>query len=164
MTTNETMMMLLIGIIVIFLILSIICVILLLKVYLKNRNKLIELARYKINMVNTPIDFNVSLLLDQFIEENFNEYLLLNVPPSPNGLEYVSDEREEEMRKDMVEIVSSNISKVLLERLSLYYNINNIGKILANRIYIVVMNYAIQSRIQIDDEDLPDYTDSSVLK
>lgn len=118
-----------------------------LKGFLDNRKALLALKRYEINVSTFPFGDNIVEILNEFIEECFQEYKITHLVPNHDGTPvYVTDEREKEIREDLVQIVSSRLSPILLERLSLYYRADQIGSVIADKIYLTVMNYAIESR------------------
>ena len=113
----------------------------------KHKRRLEELTKYEIN-VNTNIGANIPQLLTIFIDECFNDYKIMILVPRNET--YINTEREAEIRNEFSLIVSSRLSGALLDKISLFYNIDNIGKILADKIYITVMNYVVEFNKTID--------------
>ena len=117
-----------------------------LKGYMDNKKAILALKRYEINVSTFPFGENITEILNEFIEECFQEYKIKQLVPDRDGtLEYITDEREKEIRDDLVKIVSSRLSPVLMERLSLYYRADHIGSVIADKIYLTVMNYVIET-------------------
>ena len=104
----------------------------------KQKRRLEELTRYEIH-ANTNINSTIPELLTLFINECFEDYKIMNLIPKDEP--YINTEREAEIRNEFTIIVSSRLSKALLDKLSLFYKIDNIAKVLADKIYITVMNY-----------------------
>lgn len=132
---------------ILVLIFCIICLIIIGVAILLNRKHqkyLEELMRYQVN-VTSNIDKSIPEILDLIIQESFTDYRIKHLEPLNDG--FINSEREIEIRKDLIEIVTVRISGAALDKLSLFYNINNIADILADKIYICVMNYVIDHNI-----------------
>lgn len=112
----------------------------------RNRRLALQIERYKIN-VNAKIDQSIPDILDLMIQECFRDYLI------KEGIQmhdqYINSEKEEEIRRAIVDIVKERISGAALEKLSLFYNIENIASILADKIYIIVMNHCVEHNNRI---------------
>ena len=104
----------------------------------KHRKKLEEISLYQIN-VSATIDQSIPEILDLIIQESFTDYQVKYLAPMNDG--FITEEREAAIRKDLVQMVSLRISNAALDKLSLFYNIKNIADIIADKIYICVMNY-----------------------
>ena len=112
----------------------------------KEKNKLLELSRYEVN--TRTQDLNMSDILDKFIAECLTDYTVMIL--APRNEIYISDEREQEILSDLTAKVAERISPNLIERLSLYYNINSIDKVIADKISIAVTSYIISRNAPID--------------
>lgn len=122
-----------------------------LKGYVDNKKALLALKRYEINVSTFPFGENITEILNEFIDECFQEYRIKQLVPDRDGMpEYITDEREKEIRDELVKIVSSRLSPVLMERLSLYYRADHIGSVIADKIYLTVMNYVIETNAMRD--------------
>lgn len=104
---------------------------------IQHKRKLEYLTRYQIN-VNANIDQTIPAILELIITESFNDYKIKYLVLDQS---YINETKEAEIRKDLCELVSSRISEAALEKLSLFYNMANIGAIIADKIYIIVMDY-----------------------
>lgn len=93
--------------------------------------------------INAVIDESVYKLLDTLIEECFNEYLVLNV--LYNKPDYINNELENEICTNVANLVGSRISPTLIDKLSLVYNPNMIGELIAKKTYIYTLNYTVQT-------------------
>lgn len=107
----------------------------------QNQKAAQKLLKYQID-VNSNIDKSIPEILDLVIMECFNDYRIKFLEPIEHG--HITAEREAEIRSDLVSIVTGRISEATLNKLSLFYNINSIADILADKIYICVMNYVIE--------------------
>lgn len=106
----------------------------------RHRKRIESLTLYQIN-VSSQIDSSIPEILDLIIQESFNDYQVKSLLAIEEG--YINTDREAEIRKDLVEMVTKRISSAALDKISLFYNIANIADIIADKIYIIVMNYAI---------------------
>ncbi len=106
----------------------------------KNKRRIEEITMYQIN-TSARIDESIPQILDFIIMESFTDYKIKELVVREN--EYINSQREEEIRRDLVDIVTSRISRAALDKISLFYNRDNIGEVLADKIYIAVMNYVI---------------------
>lgn len=133
--------------ITVFLTLIVILIAIIIVLNNKNRQKVIELTRYQIN-TSSRIDSSIPEILDLIINESFNDYKIKELIPLNEG--YINSKREEEIRTTLVAIVSRRISNAALDKLSLFYNIKNIADIMADKIYITVMNYVLENNAQLE--------------
>ena len=106
----------------------------------KHQEKLLELGRYSTN-VQAVIDKNIPELLNDIIEDSFRDYEIMVLIPK-NEL-YITDEREKEIRNDLVHKVVQRLSPMALDKISLFYNVHQIDSIIADKVYITVMNYVV---------------------
>lgn len=129
--------------------------------YLKNK---LRISEFDITS-HLNIDSKLSEKLDEFISSSLNEYIILNLPPVEEN-NYITPEKETEIRSGLANYVSSRISSIFMQQLSTYYNTESMNDILATKIYIIVTDFVINrnqtyqtnSNIRIN---LPDYTDMS---
>lgn len=113
-----------------------------------HKTKLEELTLYQIH-VQSQIDETVPEVLDLIIKESFNDYQLKSLIPLNEG--FINSDREAEIRGEVINLVSSRISNAALDKVSLFYNVTNIADILADKIYIAVMNYVINHNQPFND-------------
>lgn len=104
----------------------------------KHQEEIMELGRYSTN-VQAVIDKNIPELLNDIIEDCFRDYEIMVLIPK-NEL-YITDEREKEIRSDLVHKVVDRLSPMALDKISLFYNVHRIDEIIADKVYITVMNY-----------------------
>ena len=116
---------------------------------IKQQEKIIDLSSYEINTRN-PIDQSIPSALDSFISDCFTDYQLMVLIPR-NEL-YITEVREQEIIKDLAAKVSERISPNFKERLSKYYNPDTLDKVIADKIYIAVLNYCINNNAVIKTE------------
>ena len=111
---------------------------------LKSNRKMtydLQNERYNIN-VNATIDNNIIDFLDSFIEDVFNEYLILNVEFREDR-DYINGEVENEMSKEIAYIVMSRMSPAFIDKVSLIYNRKELPTIISHKVHMFTMNYVI---------------------
>lgn len=116
----------------------------------QHRKKMAELMMYQIN-VTANIDKSIPEILNLIIQESFDDYQVKFLAPMNEG--YLKPEREIEIRKDLVDIVTKRISSATMDKLSLIYNPRNIADILADKIYITVMKYVADHNSAFVEQD-----------
>lgn len=103
-----------------------------------HHKKMERIMTYQIN-VAASIGQDIPELLDLIIQECFRDYEVKYL--APLNEKYINEDREKEIRTELVNIVIDRLSPAALDKLSLFYNTGKIASILADKIYIVVMNY-----------------------
>lgn len=108
-------------------------------------NLLLEIKKIKINEfssnINSKIDEKTFELLDKIIEESFSEYIVLNV--EYKDIEYVDNKLEKEITTNVSHLVAERLSKTLINKISLVYNVDNLPKLIAEKVYLHTLNYTI---------------------
>ena len=140
------------GLLVLIIILAIILVTLATIVVITNiryKKKLLDMSMYQIK-TSAQIDGSIPEILSLVIDECFNDYKVKELLSIEN--EYINSEKEAEIRRGLTDIVTHRISNATLDKLSLFYNITDIAEILADKIYITVMNFAIAHNNQFNDK------------
>ena len=107
----------------------------------KHRKNMERLTMYQINVTST-IDSSIPEILSMVIRECFEDYQIKTLLPLEEG--FINSTREAEIRRGLVEIVTSRLSSATIDKLSLYYNIKNIADIIADKVYITVLHYVIE--------------------
>lgn len=108
---------------------------------ISNMNKELLLKEYEINISSDASD-EVIEILEKIIQECFMEYTILNI--EYKEVSYIDAELEKEIVKAVSYKVAERLSDALLSKISLVYNINNISKLISERTYLHVINYAIE--------------------
>lgn len=110
--------------------------------YVKNQRRFnedtIELGSRELNL-RMQVDLNIPSILESVINEIFNDYKVLVLLPEDNL--YITEEREEQIRRDLVSMVSKRMSPDIMEKMYTYYNEATFDKVLADKIYLIVTNY-----------------------
>lgn len=118
----------------------------------KHKNNMENLTRYNIN-VAANIDRSIPGILEYLIQDCFNDYKIKNLAYKTD--EYITPENEAKIRKDLAAIVTNRLSSATLDKLSLFYNIDSIASILADKIYIIVMDYVVDHNSKLNNMQSP---------
>lgn len=110
----------------------------------KHNMKLEELERYKLHLQTKVND--IPTMLEDLINESFIDY---NAKYLASYTTYITEEKEKEIRTELIDVILARMSDVVLEKLYTYYNPKEIGSILADKIYILVSEYTIQHNERI---------------
>lgn len=117
----------------------------------KHKKRMESITRYQINS-SAMIDASIPGTLDLIINESFLDYQVKFLLAEEL---YITEERESEIRKDIVLLVTKRISNNALDKLSMFYNISNIADIMADKIYISVMNYVVEHNTNFKNMEQP---------
>lgn len=107
-----------------------------------------KIARDTINFhmlelqLKTPINSNVSQLLDEFIEDCFTDYLALDAELL--NYKYINEDQETKIVNNVVNLVADRISTTMHKQLSVYYNEKAIPEIISTKIYELTISYVVQ--------------------
>lgn len=115
-----------------------------------HQKELLELGRYSTN-VQAMIDDNIPKILEAIINDAFRDYQIMNL--IPRGELYITDEREKEIRSDLIDKVVIRLSPMALDKISLFYNVHQIDAIIADKVYITVMNYVVDHNSVISEKE-----------
>ncbi len=112
---------------------------------LHQRDKKIKLEKYKID-IKYGFNDNIEAKLDSIISTVFDEYRFYNLEFRDSS--YIKELEEQEIVKDVCELVVDRISPVFLTQLSTYFNKDKIGNIIATKVHIKVSEYRVQKNIE----------------
>lgn len=107
---------------------------------LKQRDAKIKLKRYEID-INHKYDILIEAQLDNLIDGVFDEYRLYNLEYKDN--EYIKAMEEKKIIEDICEMVTKRMSPIFITQLSTYFNIDNLGSIIATKISTKVAEYRV---------------------
>lgn len=132
----------------VFLALTFKCIFKIIETYKEYKENCLALHKYEIDMKQyNEKGISDSDMIDEFINECFEEYKILHIiPDDPTMPQYIDEEGEMKIRNDLVRIVGSRMSDTFIDYLSIRYKTESIASIIANRIYLLVMNYVISVR------------------
>lgn len=100
-----------------------------------------ETAIYQFNST-IKLDGDILDILDGFIENIFNEHLLIT--GSYNHIPYINEKEETKLRETLIEKVSSRMSVAMYQQLTLYYNEKAIPEIIGEKLYALISLYVEQ--------------------
>ena len=112
---------------------------------LHQRDKKIKLEKYKID-IKYGFNDNIESKLDSIISTVFDEDRFYNLEFRDSS--YIKELEEQEIVKDVCELVVDRISPVFLTQLSTYFNKDKIGNIIATKVHIKVSEYRVQKNIE----------------
>lgn len=115
----------------------------------RHRKKIEQLTEYNIH-TSANIDMSIPEILNLIIQDCFTDYKVKTLLPLQEG--FINATREDQIRQALVEMVSGRISNAALDKLSLFYNIQNIAAIMADKIYITVMQYVIDHNATVTNQ------------
>lgn len=115
----------------------------------KHNNELIRLTQYATN-VQANIDSSIPDLLGKIIEDSFTDYQIMVLIPKND--QFIDSEQEKEIRDALTNKVADRISPNAIDKISLFYNPQQLGSIIADKIYITVMNYVVSHNALIMDQ------------
>lgn len=110
------------------------------KKHFELKKEINDLTRFSIN-ISANIDDTIPKLLDLIIGEAFADYQALNTAYKESY--YITDDDEKKLRDGLASAVSERLAGPTMDKLSLYYNAPELAKIIADKIYIVVLSYVV---------------------
>ena len=111
--------------------------------YIKNKTRLEEVELLEKIDVSGSKE-NIKQFINNFVEECIDEYVLKNITPD-RGITYINSDMETKMRNGIKEIVVNRMSNVMLKKIGMYYNEDEIGAILADTIFMMISIYPISN-------------------
>ena len=118
--------------------------------YNKHKSCMENITEYSIN-VAANIDRSVPAVLECVIQDCFDDYKIKSMVINHG---HINSKEEAKIREDIVAMVSSRISDATLDKISLFYDLNNIAAIIADKIYITVMHFVIDHNREIENIEL----------
>ena len=85
-------------------------------------------------------------LLDEFITREFDNYCILNL--NYQDIEYVNSTMENEIMKDVINIVQERISDNLIIKMNYFYSKKAISDIIAEKVFILKTSYSLSINIK----------------
>lgn len=83
---------------------------------------------------------DTSKFLDEFIEDCLKDYIMNNIVPD-TGLSYIQKDREDQIRRDLTDMVSRRMSPFVRKKILLAYSEDYLAEALAEKIFYVVSLY-----------------------
>ena len=85
-------------------------------------------------------------LLDEFITREFDNYCILNL--NYQDIEYVDSTMENEIMKDVINIVQERISDNLIIKMNYFYSKKAISDIIAEKVFILTTSYSLSINLK----------------
>jgi len=109
---------------------------------LHKHKKIIEnLTKYEID-VGSTIDEEIPKILELFVNSVFVDYQAKNLV---GEREYINATREQEIIKEVASLCSERLSPAMVNKLSLFWNAEAIGSVIADKVYLTVVAYVAQN-------------------
>lgn len=120
--------------------LAVFCVLSCLMVMTKKNELQMEKAikEYEIN-VNAAIDQKIPEILDIFVKNVFDDYLVMHMDVV--NKDYINQEEETNIIRELGSICSDRISPAMVDKLSLFWSTDSIGSVIAEKVYLQVVAY-----------------------
>lgn len=96
------------------------------------------LKKYEIN-INAVIDEKIPEILDTFVKNVFDDYLVMHVEIV--NKDYITQEEETHMIRELGSLCSERISPAMIDKLSLFWSPESIGSVVAEKVYLQVVAY-----------------------
>ena len=85
-------------------------------------------------------------LLDEFITREFDNYCIVNL--DYQDIEYVNSTMENEIMKDVINIVQERISDNLIIKMNYFYSKKAISDIIAEKVFILTTSYSLSINLK----------------
>ena len=137
--TTETIYLLIITLSIITVISIIALGIAMLIVYHNHKKELEKIMNYEIN-IGATIDNEIPIILENYINSIFIDYRLKYIE-ADESLIYINNEKEIEILHEIGNICSERLSPAMVDKLSLFWNREQIAKVISDKIYLIVVQY-----------------------
>lgn len=97
--------------------------------------------KYKEATKNVGTIEEVNAMLDAFISTEFESYKALHL--DYKNLPNITEKMEIKIREDLMEIITIRIANGLLLKMSYFYSKEGISDVIAEKVYMIVMAYAL---------------------
>ena len=108
----------------------------------KSVNDNVKTEYYKCN-VNATIDETIPKILDLYVQNIFNDYQAKYLAAEIK--QYITPEQEQKILKEMGNLCAERFSPSMADKLSLFWNYNEIGAVIADKVYLTVAAYVAQN-------------------
>lgn len=114
-------------------------------------NDAIKAVKYK-NNTYANIDDKVPKVLDMFVKEVFTDYRVKYLD-CDETLIYINDEKEQQILSEMASLCSERMSPTLADKLTLVWSYESLGAVIADKIYLTVVNYVSSKNTKIMEDN-----------
>lgn len=112
--------------------------ILLLFMYNKHKKLMENISEYEID-VNASINEEIPKILELYVQSIFDDYRAKFIEPL--SIDYISPDKEKEIITDVSKLCADRLSPALVHKVSLFWNPAEIGAVIADKIYLIVVAY-----------------------
>ena len=120
----------------VIIIITLIFGIVLIYVYNSHKKILEGITEYEID-VNASINEEIPKILELYVQTIFDDY-------RAQDIDYITSEKEKEITKDVSRLCADRLSPAMAHKLSLFWNPETIGSVIADKIYLIVVGYVAQ--------------------
>lgn len=112
-------------------------------IYIYNSHKKIleGITEYEID-VNASINEEIPKILELYVQTIFDDYRAKFL--EAQDIDYITSEKEKEITKDVSRLCADRLSPAMAHKLSLFWNPETIGSVIADKIYLIVVGYVAQ--------------------
>lgn len=96
--------------------------------------------------INAKIDNSISTELDTFVTDCVNEYVLVNYAHTNN---YLNADECEKIFREVVDMIKHRMTPAMFDKMSLYYNKEEIGSIIVYKAYLNIMKFIMERNNKI---------------
>lgn len=97
--------------------------------------------------INTKIDSGTDAELDKFVSDCVNEYILINYSHTKT---YLNADECDKIFKEVVDMIKHRLTPAMFDKMSLYYNKEEIGSIIVYKAYLNVMKFIMERNDRVN--------------
>ena len=113
-------------------------IIILIKTMNNKINNDINICNSKMNATSLE---ECNQMIDGFISREFDNYCAKNL--NFRNLDVISDKQQDMIRRDLLKLIQERMSTNILYKMSLFYEVDKIPDIIAEKVYLLVTAYVI---------------------
>lgn len=115
----------------------------------KSINDNVKTEYYKCN-VNATVDETIPKILDLYVQNVFSDYQAKYLASETK--QYITPDHEQKILKEMGTLCADRFSPAMADKLSLFWNYNEIGAVIADKVYLTVVAYVAQNNAIYPEE------------
>lgn len=119
----------------------------------EDNQRLMDISEYEINTRGIADVTSIPAILEAFISECFDDYKVMVLLPRQES--YITEKREKEIRDELVAKVTRRMSSAFKDKMYLYYGKSRFDEVLADKIYITVVDYVYRSNTSTNPDEKP---------
>lgn len=114
----------------------------------RHKKELEHIKKYEIN-VNAAIDAKIPEILETFVKSVFDDYLVMHADILSK--DYITQEEETAMIRELGNICSDRISPAMIDKLSLFWSNKSIASVIADKVYLMTVAYVASKNAVINE-------------